>query len=117
MLGSKKVRDLTALGRDGFGADSGRIALRDTVEDVSELVAGVLADFLRAVRVVVVECLCSTQSLNEWGVTRAASRDYLATRQNSKLDRQTARRSATTVDQNGVVRLLTARKRQAQALI
>ena len=59
MLGLQKVRDLTTLGRNCLGADSWRLALGDTVKDASELVVRVLANLLRAVRIVVVESLRS----------------------------------------------------------
>lgn len=43
-LGREKVRDDTALARDGVGADVGGAALGDTVEDVLQVVLGVLTD-------------------------------------------------------------------------
>jgi hypothetical protein len=109
VLRSKKVRDLAAFGRNRLGADLRRRALRDTVKHLCELVVGVLADLLRDVRVVVVESLGSTESLDEGEVTRAASGDDLAAREHSELDRQTAGRSAAAVNEQWLVRLLTTR--------
>jgi len=117
VLRGKKVCDLAALGRDRLGADLRRRTLRDTVKHLCELVARVLADLLRDVRVVVVESLSSTESLDEGEVARATSRDHLATRKHSELNRQTARRSATTINKQRLVRLLAARQRESQALV
>ena len=55
VLGWQQVRDGTSLGADSLGADLGRFAFGDTVEDVGELVLSMLADLLRAVGVLVVE--------------------------------------------------------------
>ena len=118
MLGVKQVRDRASLGRDGLGADLGRVALGNAVKDLRQLVAGIFADLLRAVRVVVVESLGGTKSLDEGEVARRASGDHLATRQDSELDRQTASRGAAAIDQERFVGLLsTARQRQAETLV
>lgn len=117
VLGSQQVGDLAALGRDGLGADLGRIAFGNAVEDTRELVAGVLADLLRAVWVVVVESLSGAQGLDEREVARAASRDDLAARQHGELNRQRAGGGASTVDQDRVTSLATTRQRQTQTLV
>lgn len=117
VLRRKKVRDLAALGGNRLGADLRRGALGNAVEHLCELVAGVLADLLRDVRVVVVESFRGAESLDEGEVARAASCDDLAAREHSKLDRQTAGRGAATVDKQWLVRLLTTRQWESQALV
>lgn len=117
VLGSQQVGDLAALGGNGLGADLGRLALGDTVEDASELVAGVLADLLSAVGVVVVKSLRGAQGLDEREVARAASRDDLAARQHGELNRQRAGGGASTVDQDRITSLATTRQRQTQTLV
>jgi hypothetical protein len=117
VLRGKKVRDLAALGRNRLGADLRRGTLRDAVEHFGELVAGVLADFLRDVGVVVVESLGGTESLDEGEVARAASGDDLAAREHSELNCQTAGRGAATVNEQWLVRLLGARQWESQALV
>lgn len=108
VLRSKKVRDLAALGRNRLGADLRRRALGNTVEHFGELVARVLADLLRDVRVVVVESLGGAEGLDEGEVARTASGDDLAARKDSELNRQAAGRSAAAVDKQWLVRLLAA---------
>jgi hypothetical protein len=118
MLRVKQVRHRASLGRDSLGADLRRVALGNTIKDLGELVAGVLADFLRALRVVVVESLGSAQRLDEGEVARRASRHHFTARQNSELNRQAASRGAAAVDEQRFVGLLsTARQRQAEALV
>jgi hypothetical protein len=60
MLRSKQIRNLTTLRGNRLRADLRRVAFRNTIEDTRELVVRVLADLLRALRVIVVESLRST---------------------------------------------------------
>jgi hypothetical protein len=118
MLRVKQIRHRTSLGPNSLGADLRRVALGNAVEDLGQLVASVLADLLRALRVVVVESLRGTERLDEGEVARRASGNNLAAGQNSELDRQAAGRGAAAVDQQRLIRLLpTARKRQAETLV
>jgi hypothetical protein len=63
------------------------LALRDAVQNTGELVVRVLADLSRTVSVFVVKSFHSTKSLDEGEIARTASRDNLAARENSELDR------------------------------
>jgi len=117
VLAVKQVCDLPSLGRNRLRADLRRRALGDTIESARELVAGVLADLLRDVWVVVVERLCGSEGFDEREVARAAGCDDLTARQNRELDRQAAGRSATAVDEQRLVRLLAARQWESQALV
>lgn len=108
MLSLKQIRDLSALRRDRLRADLGRSALRNAIEDARELVVGVLADLLGAVRVVVVESLGGAQGLDEGEVARAARRDDLAAGEDGELDGQRACSGAAAVDQDRVVCLSAA---------
>lgn len=65
MLGLQKVDDLSALRRDGLGADFGRGALADAVEGESELIFSGLVDLLAALGVVVVEGEVCAERLDE----------------------------------------------------
>ena len=68
MLGLQEVDGLSALGRDGGGADFGGGALADAVEGESELVFGGLVDLLADFGVVVVESEVCAERLDElWG--------------------------------------------------
>jgi hypothetical protein len=117
MLRSKKVRHLTTLRRNRLRADFRRLALRDTIKDTRELVIRVLADLLRTVGIIIVESLLSTKRLHKSEIPRAASRDNLTPRKNTKLDSKTASRRTTTINQERVVRFLSTRQRQSQALV
>jgi hypothetical protein len=117
MLRSKQVRNLTTLRGNRLRADLRRVAFGNTVEDSRELVVRVLADLLRALRVVVVESLRGTKSLDEREVPRTASCDNLTSRKNTKLDSKTASRGTTAIDKKRVVRFLSTRQRQSQALV
>jgi hypothetical protein len=63
------------------------LALRDAVQNTGELVVRVLADLSRTVSVLVVKSFHGTKSLDEGEIARTASRDNLAARENSELDR------------------------------
>jgi hypothetical protein len=65
VLGLQEVDDLSALGRDGLGADLGGGALADAVEGESELVFGGLVDLLADFGVVVVEGEVCAERLDE----------------------------------------------------
>jgi len=65
VLGLQEVDDLSALGRDGLGADLGGGALADAVESESELVFGGLVDLLADLGVVVVEGEVCAERLDE----------------------------------------------------
>jgi hypothetical protein len=117
VLRSKQVRNLTTLRRNRLRADLRRVAFGNAIKDTREFVVRVLADLLRAVRVVVVESFRCTKSFDEREVPWAASRDYLTSRKHTKLDSKTASRSTTTIDQKWVVRFLSTRQRQSQALV
>ena len=118
VLGVKQVRHRTSLGPNRLGADLRRLALGNAVEDLGQLVASVFADLLRALRVVVVESLRGTQRLDEGEVARRASSNNLTTTQHSKLNRQTSRSGAATINQQRLVSLLpTPRQRQAKTLV
>ena len=65
MLGIKQIRHRTSLGPNSLRADLRRLALGNAVEDLGQLVASVLANLLRALRVVVVESLRGTERLDE----------------------------------------------------
>jgi hypothetical protein len=60
VLRSKQIRNLSTLRGNRLRADLRRVAFGNTVEDTRELVVRVLADLLRALRVIVVESLRST---------------------------------------------------------
>jgi hypothetical protein len=117
VLRSKQVRNLTTLRRNRLRANLRRLAFGNTIKDSRKLVVRVLADFLRTLRIIVVESLRSTKRLHKSEVPRAASRDNLATRKNTKLDSKTASRRTTTINQERVVRFLSTRQRQSQALV
>ena len=78
VLGRKQVRHRAALGGDSLGADLGRLTFGDAVEDVGELVIGVLADLLGDVRVFVVKGSGGAEGLDEVEVVRGAGCDYVA---------------------------------------
>jgi len=65
VLGLQEVDDLSALGRDGLGADLGGGALADAVESESELVFGGFVDLLADLGVVVVEGEVCAERLDE----------------------------------------------------
>ena len=65
MLGLQEVDGLSALGRDGGGADFGGGALADAVEGESELVFGGLVDLLAALGVVVINGDVGAERLDE----------------------------------------------------
>ena len=65
MLGLQEVDGLSALGRDGGGADFGRGALADAVEGESELVFCGLVDLLAALGVVVINGDVGAERLDE----------------------------------------------------
>jgi hypothetical protein len=117
MLRSKQIRNLTTLRRNRLRADLRRLAFGNTIENTREFVIRVLADLLRTLRITVIESLHSTKRLHKSEIPRAASRNNLATRKNTKLDSKTARRRTTTINQKRVASLLSTRQRQSQALV
>lgn len=117
MLRRQQIRNLPALRRNRLRANLGRLAFGDTVKDPRELVVRVLADSLRAVRVIVVESFRRTKSFDEREIARAASRDDLAAGENGELNGQTAGRGAAAVDEDGVVRFLSTWQRESQTLV
>lgn len=99
MLRSKQIRDLSTLGRNRLRADLRRSTLGDTIKHFGELVARVLTDVLGDVRVVVVESLRGTESLDKGEIAWAASCNDLAARKNRELDCQTTRRGAAAINE------------------
>lgn len=112
MLRRQQIRNLPSLRRNRLRADLRRLAFGDTVKDTRELVVRVLADFLRALRVIVVESFHSAESFDEGKIARAASCDDLTAGEDSELNGQTARCGAAAVDEDGVVGFLSAWKRE-----
>jgi hypothetical protein len=75
VLDHEQIRDLSAFGGNCLRADLRRLALGNTVEDFREFVVCVLADFLRALGVIVVEGLGGAERFDKIEVTRAAGCD------------------------------------------
>lgn len=71
-LGEQQEGDDATLGRNSLGADLGRRALGDAVEDVRQRVVGVGADLRRTLRVLVVKGSVCTQRLYKGEVVGGA---------------------------------------------
>lgn len=80
MGGFEEVGDGAALGGDGFFADFGGVAFGDAVEAFAEVVFGVVADFLCAAGVFVVEGFFGAEGFEEGVVVCGGCCDYAAAR-------------------------------------
>lgn len=81
ILDLQKCRVFPAVGRgQTVGADPGRGSFRDRIQDILELVGGLLADLRPTVGVSVVKDLVCTETLDEVEIMWGTSRDHLQAR-------------------------------------